>query len=95
MAEVNTSALDLLDEQIFELQRKRDEDKEVLRGLVAEREKIAASAVWEAKVGDMNEAELAALQEAIATRKANAQSVGVTGIVSTEGVNGQITNDLV
>lgn len=89
MAEVNTLAL--LDEQILELQRKRDEDKEVLRGLVAEREKLMAGAVWEEKVGSMNEAELAALQEAIAARKAKAQTVGVTGIASEEGVNGQIT----
>lgn len=85
----NASPVDSLDAQILELQKRRDEDKEKLRELVAEREKIAAGAVWSEKVGNMNEAELAALQEAIAERAAKAHRVGVNGIESKEGVNGQ------
>lgn len=78
--------LDATNARILELQQSLEADKKELRELTEEREKLAAGQVWTAKIDDMNEAEVAALQEALAKR----QSVGVNGIKSSEGVNGQI-----
>lgn len=89
-ATTGNEKVDALNARILELQEEKEDIVQELRDLTKEREKISAGAVWENKLGNMNEAEVAAIQEALESRKAKAQSVGIEGIASREGVNGQV-----
>lgn len=88
-ATTGNQELDAINAEILGLQQDKDLIIEELRRLTGERETLAAGAVWGKKMGDMGDAEIQALENALAARRANAQNVGVNGIESREGVNGQ------
>ena len=88
-AETDNPELQEVNSRILELQQQGDAIKEELRKLSEQRQTLAAGAIWSQKVGNMNEAEVRSLQEAINQRQANVQQVGVQGIESRENVNGQ------
>jgi hypothetical protein len=77
--------LDDLNSRILELIEQKDSINDELNKLTFERDKAAAGQTWAQKMETMSEADLLALQEAVAKR----QSVGTNGIQSSEGVNGQ------
>lgn len=78
--------LDQLNARYLELSEQRDAVRNELRELVRQREQLAATVTWGSKVENMNDAELAAMEEAIRLRRANAQQVGTQGIESTTEV---------
>lgn len=89
-ATTSNENLNDMNARIIELQKLKDDTVEELRSITAERQSVAAGAVWSSKIEDMNPAEIIALEEALKNRKANSQQLGVNGIESREGVNGQI-----
>lgn len=82
--------LDEMNARILELQQQQEADRQELRELTVQRETIVAGAAWADKIGNMNEAQRAALEGALKNHQANAQRLDVNGIESREGVNGQV-----
>lgn len=69
--------------RITELREYIEDAKDELRSLIKEQEKVTATEEWTAKVENLNDAQLEALEEAVRLRAANTQKVGVEGIDTT------------
>jgi len=79
--------LNQLEADIDVLRKKVEADRSTLKQLVAERDRQLAMSKWTAKVDDMSDAELDALQEALA---AKAQRVGLDGVEAKTIVNSPV-----
>ena len=76
-----------VDTRIEELRSFIADAKSELRSLVKLQEKATAQADWVQKVGDLNEAQLEALEEALKARATKAQKLSVEGIESQEVIS--------